>query len=103
MRRDAVLAQGPRSDHELDPEALMHRSGSQVAGFRLESADLEGALFSAACPRAFDSAVAGEKIRHREAAAVVHVYARPNATRNAVIHSVTPPRYTAASTDGLRG
>src|SRR5262245_45007498 len=26
MRRDAVLAQGPRSDHELDPEALMHRS-----------------------------------------------------------------------------
>jgi hypothetical protein len=23
MRRDAVLAQGPRSDHELDPEALM--------------------------------------------------------------------------------
>ena len=40
----------------------MHRSGSQVAGFGLESADLEGALFSAACPRAFDSAVAGHGI-----------------------------------------
>src|SRR5688572_17412761 len=24
MRRDAVLARGPRPDHELDPEALMH-------------------------------------------------------------------------------
>ena len=40
----------------------MHRSGSQVAGFSLESADLEGALFSAAYPRALDSAVAGDGI-----------------------------------------
>src|SRR5438874_13612386 len=54
MRRDAVFAQGPRSDHELDPEALMP-FGTPGRGFWLESAKKKVGSWRRRCGRHFSA------------------------------------------------